>query len=210
MLWMSRTPHTGQLINENIIILMKFSSLAPPEFGKMTSISVMLHSHLLIYVSQEILTHWPLEDLNEILDDRHRGMMTEIFCETALSWLSLDLTDDQSTLVQVMAWCHQAPSHYLSQCWPRSMSPYGITRPQWVNILQKRPMPAVAWHSLTMYIEAIVEQWSSSGVQRWTWNICLMLSHQIYIQGKICSLGIQNAKAQMNHICKLWYYENLS
>ena len=22
-----------------------------------------------------------------------------------------------STLVQVMAWCHQAPSHYLNQCW---------------------------------------------------------------------------------------------
>ena len=32
-----------------------------------------------------------------------------------------------------MAWCRQATSHYLSQCWPRSMSPYGITRPQWVN-----------------------------------------------------------------------------
>ena len=25
----------------------------------------------------------------------------------------------------VMAWCRQATSHYLSQCWPRSMSPYG-------------------------------------------------------------------------------------
>ena len=37
------------------------------------------------------------------------------------------------TLVQVMAWCHQATSHYLSQCWPRSLSPYGVTRPQWVN-----------------------------------------------------------------------------
>ena len=37
------------------------------------------------------------------------------------------------TLVQVMAWCHQATSHYLNQCWPRSMSPYGVTRPQWVN-----------------------------------------------------------------------------
>ena len=35
-----------------------------------------------------------------------------------------------------MAWCHQATSHYLSQCWPRSMSPYGITRPQWVKILR--------------------------------------------------------------------------
>ena len=33
-----------------------------------------------------------------------------------------------------MAWCRQATSHYLSQCWPRSVSPYGITRPQRVNI----------------------------------------------------------------------------
>ena len=31
-----------------------------------------------------------------------------------------------------MAWCHQATSYYLSQCWPRSMLLYGITRPQWV------------------------------------------------------------------------------
>ena len=53
--------------------------------------------------------------------------------EIALRWMPPDLTDDQSTLVQVMAWCRQAPSHYLSQCWPRSLSPYGITRPQWVN-----------------------------------------------------------------------------
>ena len=27
-----------------------------------------------------------------------------------------DLTDDKSTLVQVMAWCRQATSHYLKQC----------------------------------------------------------------------------------------------
>ena len=53
--------------------------------------------------------------------------------EIALIWMSLDFTDDQSTLVQVMAWCHQATSHYLSQCWPRSLSPYGVTRPRWVN-----------------------------------------------------------------------------
>ena len=31
-----------------------------------------------------------------------------IFCEIALIWMSLDYTDDQSTLVQVMAWCRQA------------------------------------------------------------------------------------------------------
>ena len=56
-----------------------------------------------------------------------------ISCKIALRWMSLDLTDDKSTLVQVMAWCHQATSHYLGQCWPRFMSPYGVTRPQWVK-----------------------------------------------------------------------------
>ena len=34
-----------------------------------------------------------------------------------------------------MAWCHQATSHYLNQCWPISMVPYIGTRPQWVNDL---------------------------------------------------------------------------
>ena len=36
-------------------------------------------------------------------------------------------------LVQVMAWCCQATSHYLSQCWLGYLSPYGIARPQWVK-----------------------------------------------------------------------------
>ena len=56
-----------------------------------------------------------------------------ISSEIALTWMPLDLTDDKSKLVQVMAWCRQATSHYLSQCWPRSMLPNGVTRPQWVN-----------------------------------------------------------------------------
>ena len=56
--------------------------------------------------------------------------------DNALRWMPRDLTDDKSTLVQVMAWCIQATSHYLRQCWPRSLSPYGITRPQWVKFWQ--------------------------------------------------------------------------
>ena len=60
--------------------------------------------------------------------------------DDALRWIPWDLTDDKSTLFQVMAWCGQAASHYLSQCWPRSMLPYGVTRPQWVNRQQ-----AVTW-----------------------------------------------------------------
>ena len=57
-----------------------------------------------------------------------------ISCEIALRWMSLNLTDDKSTLVLVMAWCHQATSHYLNQCWPRPIMPYGIIRPKWVNM----------------------------------------------------------------------------
>ena len=53
--------------------------------------------------------------------------------DNALRWMPWDLTDDKSILVQVMAWCRQATSHYRSQCRPSSMSPYGITRPQWVK-----------------------------------------------------------------------------
>ena len=48
-----------------------------------------------------------------------------ISCEIALIWISLDFTYDSSTLVQV--------SLYLSQCSPRSLSPYGVTMPQWVK-----------------------------------------------------------------------------
>ena len=43
-------------------------------------------------------------------------------------WVSLDPTDDKSPLVQVMVWCRRAKSHNPSQCWPRFMLPYGVTR----------------------------------------------------------------------------------
>ena len=36
-------------------------------------------------------------------------------------------------VIQVMAWCRQASSHYLKQCWPCFMMSFGITRPQWIN-----------------------------------------------------------------------------
>ena len=36
-------------------------------------------------------------------------------------------------MVQVKVCCCQATSNYLGQCWPSSMTPYGTTRPQWIN-----------------------------------------------------------------------------
>ena len=54
--------------------------------------------------------------------------------DNAFRWMSWDLPENEPTLVQVMAWCRQATSHYMSQCWPRCESPYGVTRAQWVLI----------------------------------------------------------------------------
>ena len=43
----------------------------------------------------------------------------------------------KSTMVQVMAWCCKATSHNLSQCWPMSVSTYGISSPQWDKVVKK-------------------------------------------------------------------------
>ena len=99
---------------------------------------------MITHISEEILT------VNTILNSLTPGkfewnfryvifkQLLEIY-GWGISWeiarwsMSLDFTDDQSTSVQVMAWCRQATSHYLRQCWPRSMSPYGVTRLQCVK-----------------------------------------------------------------------------
>ena len=55
---------------------------------------------------------------------------------------------DKSILVWVLAArCRQATSHYLNQCWPRSLSPYGVTIHQRVKF-QHRPW--VCWKSLLL------------------------------------------------------------
>ena len=84
------------------------------------------------------LTHRHTEELNEILYlviFKQTSVIDgwNISCKLALRWMPMDLTDDKSALIQVMAWCSQATSHYLSQHWPRSMLPYGVTRPHWLN-----------------------------------------------------------------------------
>ena len=64
------------------------------------------------YASTSInfLTHWPLGvgDFNKILGNFQANLVNGgwgIFYGIALRWMSMELTDDKSTLVQVMAWC---------------------------------------------------------------------------------------------------------
>ena len=61
--------------------------------------------------------------------------MWRISYEIGLTWMSLDLTHIVvSPLVQGMVWCRQATSHYLNQCGPTPVLPYGVIMPQWVKI----------------------------------------------------------------------------
>ena len=70
------------------------------------------------------LTHWSLRDVEVIQLVYFSNSFYKLICKALPVKLFLV---DKSTLVQVMAWCCQATSHYLSQCWPRSMWPCGIT-----------------------------------------------------------------------------------
>ena len=47
-----------------------------------------------------------------------------ISCEIALRWMSLNLTDDESPLVQVMAWCRQVLTQIYVAIWHRYKSQY--------------------------------------------------------------------------------------
>ena len=74
-------------------------------------------------------------------------------------------TNETSTLDQVMACCLMATSHYLIHCWPRSMTPYGVISPQWVNVFDPRKVRAVSEGYLAMGLLAsliLVIKWSNT------------------------------------------------
>ena len=54
-------------------------------------------------------------------------------CNISFRWISQEHSGYLSTLVRVIAWCRQAPSHYQSHCRPCFMSPCGDNMPKWVK-----------------------------------------------------------------------------
>ena len=75
------------------------------------------------------LTHWPLGDVAAIFKLMIQNSSRVTPCIIALMWISLNTFDDESLLVQVMAWCSRVTSNYLIQLWESSTTPYGVTRP---------------------------------------------------------------------------------
>ena len=88
--------------------------------------SLLLSKYTQIFYT---LTHGGLGYFNEILNEYFSSQLQWLMAAIPAVKLTFDLTDDKSTLVQVMAWCRQATNHNLIQCWPNFLSPYGVTRP---------------------------------------------------------------------------------
>ena len=86
-------------------------------------------------------------DLNELTIwgmNKMAGTLQQHFLMRFLdwNWFYFDWTftevweypiNNMSALVQVMAWCCQATSHYMNQYWSRSVMPYCITRLHWAK-----------------------------------------------------------------------------
>ena len=94
---------------------------------------------------------------------------------------------NKSTLVQVMAWCHQATSHYLRQCWPMSLSSYGVTGPQWVYRVFWR-MTVFHYKVSTVFVQikrrAPTDVWRACATRRvgcggrlGQWGLCYKFLH---------------------------------
>ena len=77
------------------------------------------------------LTHCPLKDV-AVMIIVFKLIVPNNSCDFSLPGESQINSLTTSQQVQVVAWCRQRSSHYRSRCWPRSVSTYGITRPQWV------------------------------------------------------------------------------
>ena len=111
-------------------------------FRKMSKIIYLI---LLLPQGAGELTQWPLGSWSSISGCYLKLITFKLIpridimstcCEITLGDMAETLADEQATLVQVMAWCRQTTSHYVSQCWPRSMALYGVTKLQWVNLPQ--------------------------------------------------------------------------
>ena len=69
--------------------------------------------------------------------------------ETGLNkWIPHNPFDEMLTLLQVMAWCRQATSHYLSQCCPRYMASLGHNElPHWFLVDMAVNLGASPWNT---------------------------------------------------------------
>ena len=92
---------------------------------------------------------------------------------TGLHWLSVNIGSGDGLV--------PSTSHYLSQCWPSSLSPYCVTRPQCVNVtiwnVEKHVIPWQDGALCKMSIESI----AATGC---AFIICVNRKYKDYVFGR--------------------------
>ena len=104
-----------------------------------------------------------------------------------------------------MTWCRQASSHYLSQYWLRSMSPYGVTRLQWVDLSHTE----LFWRNIYNYKFAICtfpQLQSCTFCIWWPYLFFLLLSISWFTgQTELGSTSVAHVSHLTCFSDKLWY-----
>ena len=85
-----------------------------------------------------LLTHWGRDKVAAILQTTFANAFSWLKCTNfaiKFDWSLFlkDRIDNIPALVQIMAWRHQATSHYLNQRWPSQLTHICVTLLQWVN-----------------------------------------------------------------------------
>ena len=122
--------------------------------------------------------------------------------------MPLNLTNEKSILLQVMAWHCQAPSHYLSQWWPRYKSSYGGIRPQAIFFIYDMDslFIVIAWclnfneygYILSEIIRIVL---SCSG----NLKVCAILCLGDYVTGPACRIWWLVKKSCYEKNMAQWY-----
>ena len=79
------------------------------------------------------LTYWCSCDI-AVMFQIHFTDISSMSYEIDQWWTPQGQLDDNSILVKIMARCHQAPSHYLNQCWQRFMTSWSTIGPQTITM----------------------------------------------------------------------------
>ena len=114
-----------------------------------------------------------------------------------ISWMG------KSTLVQVMAWCRQATSHYRNLCWPRYLAPYVASRSQWdkagnndtEELLVEITLSICLYHELSCHLHTRI------GVLLWLISV-------LYTEAS-CTLKSVSSH-HWYHLCLHWTHRRLS
>ena len=92
-----------------------------------------------------------------------------------------------------MAWCRQSTSYYLRQWWPRPMSPYGVTRPQWVKLMPQPILSLMTYHLGLATFTWRHFHWKCSWNKYVKWVMTTHFKLQPYLPGKIKLMVMLNS-----------------